>query len=155
MYPRPSSAACCLPAWPGPRAPGRARRGIADIHCLHDDQQSVRFGHEGGDAGLRPDPCRLSRHHGRRRHGIDDQRAAPAAESAPGYRYGHVKVLDHMAFDGLENAYDGKSMGIFADATAAKYGFTREQQDAYATESVRARATCRGRRFVQSRDRPA
>jgi acetyl-CoA C-acetyltransferase len=54
-----------------------------------------------------------------------------------GYRYGHVKVLDHMAFDGLENAYDGKSMGIFADATAAKYGFTREQQDAYATESVK------------------
>jgi acetyl-CoA C-acetyltransferase len=54
-----------------------------------------------------------------------------------GYRYGHMKVLDHMAFDGLENAYDGKSMGIFADATAAKYGFTREQQDAFATESVK------------------
>ncbi|MGB9148651.1 MAG: acetyl-CoA C-acyltransferase [Burkholderiales bacterium] len=54
-----------------------------------------------------------------------------------GYRYGHVKALDHMAFDGLENAYDGKSMGIFADATAAQYGFTREQQDAYATESVK------------------
>jgi len=42
-----------------------------------------------------------------------------------------------MAFDGLENAYDGKSMGIFADATAAKYGFTREMQDAFATESVK------------------
>lgn len=54
-----------------------------------------------------------------------------------GYRYGHIKALDHMAFDGLENAYDGKSMGIFADATAARYGFTREQQDAYATESVK------------------
>jgi acetyl-CoA C-acetyltransferase len=54
-----------------------------------------------------------------------------------GYRYGHFKALDHMAFDGLENAYDGKSMGIFADATAAKYGFTREQQDAFAGESVK------------------
>jgi acetyl-CoA C-acetyltransferase len=53
-----------------------------------------------------------------------------------GYRYGHVKVLDHMAFDGLENAYDGKPMGNFADKTAEKYGFTREQMDAYAKEST-------------------
>jgi acetyl-CoA C-acetyltransferase len=42
-----------------------------------------------------------------------------------------------MAFDGLENAYDGKSMGIFADATAARYGFSREAQDNFARESVR------------------
>ena len=53
-----------------------------------------------------------------------------------GYRYGHAKVLDHMAFDGLENAYDGKPMGFFADKTAEKYGFTREQMDAYAKEST-------------------
>jgi acetyl-CoA C-acetyltransferase len=53
-----------------------------------------------------------------------------------GYRYGHQRVLDHMAFDGLENAYDGKPMGHFADATAAKYGVTREQMDAYAKEST-------------------
>jgi acetyl-CoA C-acetyltransferase len=53
-----------------------------------------------------------------------------------GYRYGHQQVLDHMAFDGLENAYDGKPMGVFADATAKKYGFTRENMDAYAKEST-------------------
>jgi acetyl-CoA C-acetyltransferase len=53
-----------------------------------------------------------------------------------GYRYGHQKVLDHMAFDGLENAYDGKPMGHFADKTAEKYGFTREQMDAYAKQST-------------------
>jgi acetyl-CoA C-acetyltransferase len=53
-----------------------------------------------------------------------------------GYRYGHQKVLDHMAFDGLENAYDGKPMGHFADKTAEKYGFTREQMDDYAKEST-------------------
>jgi len=53
-----------------------------------------------------------------------------------GYRYGHQKVLDHMAFDGLENAYDGKPMGNFADKTAEKYGFTREQMDAFAKEST-------------------
>ena len=53
-----------------------------------------------------------------------------------GIRYGHGQVLDHMAFDGLENAYDGKPMGTFADATAKKYGFTRENMDDYAKEST-------------------
>jgi acetyl-CoA C-acetyltransferase len=53
-----------------------------------------------------------------------------------GYRYGHQKVLDHMAFDGLEDAYCGKPMGHFADETAKKYGVTREQMDAYAKEST-------------------
>jgi acetyl-CoA C-acetyltransferase len=71
--------------------------------------------------------------------GMESMSNAPhmLPKARQGYRYGHMKVLDHMAFDGLENAYDGKSMGIFADATAAKYGFTREQQDAFATESVK------------------
>jgi acetyl-CoA C-acetyltransferase len=71
--------------------------------------------------------------------GMESMSNAPhmLPKARQGYRYGHIKVLDHMAFDGLENAYDGKSMGLFADATAAKYGFTREQQDAFATESVK------------------
>src|SRR5690606_24862228 len=42
-----------------------------------------------------------------------------------------------MAWDGLTNPYDGKSMGVFADATSQKYGFSREDQDAFAAESVR------------------
>jgi acetyl-CoA C-acetyltransferase len=53
-----------------------------------------------------------------------------------GYRYGHQKVLDHMAFDGLEDAYCGKPIGHFADETAKKYGVTREQMDAYAKTST-------------------
>ncbi|MCX7556805.1 acetyl-CoA C-acyltransferase [Xanthomonadaceae bacterium JHOS43] len=57
--------------------------------------------------------------------------------SRTGTRYGSAEMLDHMAFDGLTNAYDGKSMGIFADATSEKYGFSREDQDAFAAESVR------------------
>ena len=57
--------------------------------------------------------------------------------SRTGLRYGNAEMLDHMAFDGLTNAYDGKSMGIFADATAEKYSFSREDQDAFAAESVR------------------
>ena len=65
-----------------------------------------------------------------------------------GYRYGHQKVLDHMAFDGLENAYGGKPMGMFADATAAKYGFTREQMDAYSkTSTERALAAVKSGAF--------
>ncbi|GAA5174705.1 acetyl-CoA C-acetyltransferase [Niveibacterium umoris] len=60
-----------------------------------------------------------------------------------GYRYGHSTVFDHMALDGLEDAYEktpnggGKSMGNYAEDTAAKYGFTREAQDAFAIESTR------------------
>lgn len=71
--------------------------------------------------------------------GMESMSNAPylLPKARQGFRYGHVKALDHMAYDGLENAYDGKSMGMFADATAAKYGFTREMQDAYAAESVK------------------
>lgn len=57
--------------------------------------------------------------------------------SRSGIRYGSAEMLDHMAYDGLTNAYDGKSMGIFADATAEKYSFSREDQDAFSAESVR------------------
>jgi len=58
----------------------------------------------------------------------------PKARS--GYRMGHQEVLDHMFFDGLQNPYDGNMMGHFAEATAQKYGFTREQQDQFTTQSV-------------------
>jgi len=53
-----------------------------------------------------------------------------------GYRMGHQEVLDHMFFDGLQNPYDGNMMGYFAEETAKKYGFSREDQDAFTTESV-------------------
>lgn len=59
----------------------------------------------------------------------------PKARS--GYRMGHGKVMDHMFLDGLENKDDGRLMGEFAEDTADKYGFTREQQDAFSIESVR------------------
>jgi acetyl-CoA C-acetyltransferase len=54
-----------------------------------------------------------------------------------GMRMGHAQALDHMFFDGLEDAYDkGKLMGVFAQNTADKYGFTREQQDSFAITSL-------------------
>ena len=70
--------------------------------------------------------------------GMESMTNAPhlLPKSRGGFRYGHTQLLDHMAFDGLENAYDGKPMGHFADATAKKYGFTREDMDAYAKTST-------------------
>ena len=54
-----------------------------------------------------------------------------------------------MFFDGLQNPYDGNMMGHFAEATAQKYGFTREAQDEFAITSVkRARAAMTDGRFV-------
>jgi acetyl-CoA C-acetyltransferase len=59
-----------------------------------------------------------------------------------GYRYGHSTVYDHMALDGLEDAYQrGTAMGVFAEDCAAKYTFTREQQDAFSLESLRRAKT--------------
>ncbi len=60
-----------------------------------------------------------------------------------GYRIGHGQIFDHMMLDGLEDAYlkdekgGGRSMGTFAEDCAAKYGFTREEQDAFAITSVK------------------
>ncbi|MGV8842458.1 MAG: acetyl-CoA C-acyltransferase [Pseudomonas sp.] len=54
-----------------------------------------------------------------------------------GYRMGHGRVLDHMFLDGLEDAYDkGRLMGSFAEECAQAYGFSREQQDAFAIASL-------------------
>lgn len=58
----------------------------------------------------------------------------PKARS--GYRFGHGEVLDHMALDGLEDAYSKRAaMGVFAENTAERYHFTRQEQDAFAIES--------------------
>ncbi|HLS51230.1 MAG TPA: acetyl-CoA C-acyltransferase [Burkholderiaceae bacterium] len=55
-----------------------------------------------------------------------------------GYRYGHSTVYDHMALDGLEDAYQKQTpMGVFAESCVEKYKFTREQQDEFALESLK------------------
>jgi acetyl-CoA C-acetyltransferase len=71
--------------------------------------------------------------------GLESMSNAPylLPKARSGYRMGHGEVIDHMLRDGLQSPFDGKSMGCFADSTASKYGFTRAQQDAFATESVR------------------
>src|SRR3989449_4042551 len=60
----------------------------------------------------------------------------PKARS--GYRMGHAQVIDHMFYDGLEDAYDkGRLMGSFAEECAQKYQFSREAQDDFAINSLR------------------
>ena len=54
-----------------------------------------------------------------------------------GVRYGAAQMFDHMAIDGLEDAYErGKAMGVFAEQCVAKYSFTREAQDQFAIAST-------------------
>ena len=71
--------------------------------------------------------------------GLESMSNAPylLPKARSGYRMGHGEILDHMFYDGLQSPWDGKLMGCFADATARKYAFTREQQDEFASESVR------------------
>ena len=57
--------------------------------------------------------------------------------SRTGIRYGSAEMLDHMAWDGLTNPYDGKAMGVFGDAACAKYGMDRATVDAFSTESAK------------------
>ncbi|MGN7919739.1 thiolase family protein [Lysobacter sp. 22409] len=57
--------------------------------------------------------------------------------SRTGIRYGSTEMLDHMAWDGLTNPYDGKAMGVFGDAACEKYGLDRAAIDAYSEESVK------------------
>lgn len=71
--------------------------------------------------------------------GMESMTNAPylLPKARAGMRLGHGQVIDHMFLDGLEDAYDkGKLMGTFAEATATKYEFSREAQDAYAIESL-------------------
>jgi acetyl-CoA C-acetyltransferase len=82
--------------------------------------------------------------------GLESMSNAPylLPKARAGLRMGHGQVQDHMFLDGLEDAYDkGKLMGVFAEATADKYGFTREQQDAFAIASLE-----RARRAIEEGD---
>jgi len=83
--------------------------------------------------------------------GMESMTNAPhmIPNSRTGNRYGNFEAVDHMAWDGLTNPYDGKAMGVFGEACADKYHFTREAQDAFATESVkRAQAAIASGAFV-------
>ena len=70
--------------------------------------------------------------------GLESMTNAPylMPKARKGYRMGHQEILDHMFYDGLQDIYEGHMMGHYAEATSQKYGFSREDQDAFAIESV-------------------
>jgi acetyl-CoA C-acetyltransferase len=71
--------------------------------------------------------------------GMESMSNAPylLPKARAGMRMGHGQVIDHMFFDGLEDAYDkGRLMGTFAEECADRYAFTREAQDAFAIASL-------------------
>jgi acetyl-CoA C-acetyltransferase len=70
--------------------------------------------------------------------GLESMSNAPylLPKARAGLRMGHGELLDHMFYDGLQSPFDGQMMGTFAEATAQKYGFSRADQDAFATEST-------------------
>ncbi len=71
--------------------------------------------------------------------GMESMSNAPylLTKARSGYRLGHGQLLDHMFYDGLEDAYEkGRLMGSFAEDCAAKYSFTRAQQDKFAVTSL-------------------
>lgn len=71
--------------------------------------------------------------------GMESMTNAPhlLANHRTGFKYGHDMVKDHMAQDGLEDAYEKKAMGVYADMIASEHQFTREDQDAYAIETLK------------------
>ena len=72
--------------------------------------------------------------------GMENMSKAPyiLPKAREGYRLGNQIVADHMFLDGLEDAYEpGVLMGEFAERTAAKYNFSREQQDEFAIRSLK------------------
>ena len=83
--------------------------------------------------------------------GMESMSNAPhmLPKARQGYRFGHGKLLDHMAFDGLEDAYEGLAMGVFAEECADNYQFTREMQDEFAiTSTARAKQAIEDGSFV-------
>ncbi len=94
--------------------------GMKAVIALHDALavESVSLGVAGGMESMSNTPYLLSR-------------------ARSGYRIGHGALLDHMMVDGLEDAYEvGRSMGEFGEDCARQYGFSREQQDEYARDSI-------------------
>lgn len=82
--------------------------------------------------------------------GMESMSNAPylLKKARTGMRMGHDAVYDHMMLDGLEDAYEGKAMGCYAQATADDYGLGREAMDAFAISSLtRAQEAIKSGRF--------
>lgn len=83
--------------------------------------------------------------------GMENMTRAPylISKARFGYRYGHAEMLDHMQYDGLEDAYDHQSMGLHAEACVAKFRFSRADQDAFALASLERALTATKEHYFQ------
>jgi len=130
---------CVLPAGQGQAPARQASRGAGlpdDVVCTTVNKvcgsgmKTIMFAHDTIVAG-NADVVVAG--------GMESMSNAPylLAKARSGYRFGHSEVLDHMALDGLEDAYEKRTpMGGFAERAVARYGFTRQDQDNYAIESL-------------------
>lgn len=131
---------CVLPAGLG-QAPARQ----AAIHAAIKPSASCLTVNKVCGSGMKAimlasDQIRLNRGNIIVAGGMESMSNAPYLldRARSGYRFGHGKIIDHLLLDGLEDAYHpGRAMGTFAEDTAAHFHFTRQDQDAYATESLR------------------
>ncbi|MDD3762371.1 MAG: acetyl-CoA C-acyltransferase [Nevskiales bacterium] len=130
---------CCLPAGLGQAPARQAARGAG----LPDSAGALTVNKMCGSgmkaAMLAHDLIRAGSARIMVAGGMESMTNAPylMLKGRSGYRYGHSELLDHMALDGLEDAYEKRTpMGVFAERTAEQYGFTREQQDAFAIASL-------------------
>ena len=148
---------CVLPAGQG-QAPARQaalKAGLPLVDRLHDGQQDVRLGDEGGDARARRASSPASADiivAG----GMESMTNAPylLPKARAGYRMGHQQVLDHMFLDGLEDAYDkGRLMGTFAEDCATSSRSRARRRTQFALASLVARARRQQRRHVRVGDR--
>jgi acetyl-CoA C-acetyltransferase len=130
---------CCLPAGQGQAPARQAARaaGLSDATAALTINKMCGSGMKA--AMLAHDLLRAGSNTVMVAGGMESMTNAPhlLTKARGGYRYGHGELLDHMALDGLEDAYEKRTpMGAFAERTAAHYGFTREEQDKFAITSL-------------------
>lgn len=130
---------CCLIAGQGQAPARQAVRGAGLPDSVGATQISKMCGSGLKAVMLAHDLLRAGSNRIMVAGGFESMTNAPhlLTKARGGYRFGNGTLYDHMSLDGLEDAYErGTAMGVFAERAVEKYSFTREQQDAFAIESL-------------------
>ena len=130
---------CCLPAGLGQAPARQAVLGAGLTHAVPATTISKMCGSGMKAVMFAHDLLRCGTANVAIAGGMESMTNSPylLPKARQGLRMGHSQVIDHMFFDGLQDAYEGKLMGCYADASASDWRLTREAQDAYASESIR------------------
>lgn len=139
---------CCLPGGQG-QAPARQAMRKADIPDATGAVTINKMCGSGMKAMMQAaDSLKAGSNDAVIAGGMESMTRAPhMMKIRQGHKYGSSEMVDHMALDGLTDAYVGKPMGGFAELVAEKYQFSREAQDAYAIESLK-----RAQRAIENGD---